>query len=164
MAGRAQIATKRKEASVQISNLVRPLALGVLAIAWLILSGDKDAPQVVRAIPKWEAMGIAALCIAALFLDFIQYVAAYRQLGADLERADKADKRSGTKLTNHKYRQSSLRKWAFRGKAVVAGLAALWLVGVLAWAVTFGKGQPQKSSNEEGPTIIILLPSGQEIL
>lgn len=166
MAAREQIAAKKKEISGQISNLARTLALGVLAITWLILSGAKDAPEVVKAIPKWEAMFIAALCVVALIFDMSQYIAAYYQLEADLKRASKleANKKKGIELKDHVYRRSQFRKKAFRIKVVVAGVAALWLVGVLAWAAISNAGHPQKKNDEKEPAIIIFLPGGQEIL
>lgn len=175
MATRKEIAEKKKEISAQISSLTRTLSLAVLAITWLFLSGDKDAPAVLQSIPRWQAVCIAFLCALALTLDFLQYILAYCQLENDLERAKKREARlksaggqaaspkSQERLGDHPYRRSKSRKFMFRAKIVVSAAAAFWLLVLLAFAVI---GADRSNGNEESciqPTVAEP-PSVHEVL
>lgn len=125
MATRKEAADKKKELSSQISTLIRTLSLSVLAVAWLFLSGNKDAPAVVQLVPKSHMMVIGALCVLALALDLVQYIAGYLQVSRDYARAKKAGSNEVT------YSESTVRWLAFRAKIVLCMAAAVWLVVLL---------------------------------
>ena len=128
MATFAEAAEKKRALSGQVSSIVRTLSLGVLAVTWLFLSGGKDAPAMVAVVPKAMMLTIAALCVLALALDLLQYMAAYRQLAAD---CDSAKNSNAEKVTYHK---DEVRLWAYKWKTRLAIVASLLLVGVLFWA------------------------------
>lgn len=128
MASFAEAAEKKRALSGQISSIVRTLALGVLAVTWLFLSGGKDAPAMVSLVPKAVMLIIAALCVFSLALDLLQYMAAYSQLTAD---CDAAKKSKAEKVTYH---QDDVRLLAYKWKTRLAIVASLSLVCVLFWA------------------------------
>jgi hypothetical protein len=119
---------KKRALSGQVSSITRTLSAGVLAVAWLFLSGSKDPPAMVAVVPKWIMLLIAAVCVVVLALDLIQYMAAYWQVSADYEAAKTA---KAEKVT---YYESKLREWAFTWKVRLAIVASMALVLVLAWA------------------------------
>jgi succinate dehydrogenase hydrophobic anchor subunit len=130
MATRDQAAEKKKELSGQISTLIRTLSLSVLAVAWLFLSGNRDATESTMVVPKWHMMVIAALCILALAFDLIQYISGYRQVSKDYEQAKSSDTPD-----NVIFSDSPIREFAFLAKQVLAIGATAWLVAVLFLAI-----------------------------
>jgi len=119
--------------SGQISTLVRTLALGVLAVVWLFLSGSKEGAPILGQVPGWQLVSIAALAILAILSDLLQYVFAYKlvlrarqtALAADSEEVDYPDE-DGYKKARFAF---------FRIKFWFALVAAAWLVVALAVAV-----------------------------
>ncbi len=64
-------------ATTQISEQTRTISIGVLAIAWLFLSGGKDAPAVKVAPDVFVLLSAGALAIASLLADYFQYLCAF---------------------------------------------------------------------------------------
>jgi hypothetical protein len=131
MATREEAAAKLKELSSQVSTLIRTLSLGVLAIAWLFLSGGKDAPAIVVVIPKWSMLSISALCVLALGLDLLQYIVGYWNVKGDYERAKVSNEPN--KIV---YSDSFTRDFAFWAKITVVLISTLWLLIMLTCAIT----------------------------
>lgn len=129
MATRAQAAAKKKELSGQISTLIRTLSLSVLAVAWLFLSGNESDLPLIREVSTSSMMYVASLCIMAIGLDLVQYIAGYRQVAKDYQEA----KKSGSQVVT--YSESSIRNFAFPAKIIFALFAASWLVGAMGWAL-----------------------------
>jgi hypothetical protein len=116
----------------KISTLVRSVSLGVLAIAWLFLSGNKDAPHFAAlAHSSSQFLAIAGLCILALVADLAQYICG---LWSALQAYDVA-KASNTSSANYAndWRKKG-REIFFSAKQWLALGAALWLVVVLGYA------------------------------
>jgi hypothetical protein len=124
--------SKLDELSAQISTLVRTLALGVLAVAWLFLSGDSDSPPVLKAVSSRQLVFIALLSVSATALDLLQYVVAYRQVKL-ARRAAIANAALEVRYKSSIYK--SARVVCFWGKLLAAGLAAAWLVVLVFFAV-----------------------------
>jgi hypothetical protein len=64
-------------ASTRLSEQVRTIAFGVLAIAWLFLAGGADAPVVKIAPEALTLLCAGGGAIAALLADYFQYLCAY---------------------------------------------------------------------------------------
>jgi|SRR6185312_2604154 len=115
--------------SGQISTLVRTVALGVLAVVWLFLSGSKEAAPILGEVPAWQLVSIAALSILVILFDLLQYVCAFEQV----KRARQAARL--TEKTTVEYPDDAYRKARFaffRAKFWVAMIAAAWLIYALA--------------------------------
>ena len=118
--------------TARISEQVRLVALACLAFAWLFLSRPKELPAVQ---PNELAMlGVAALALVVLLLDYGQYLAAYR-----LCLASRADVEAGEATPDEPYDSGSrwyrFRGFAFSAKQWTAGACAVLLVGAVAFAL-----------------------------
>lgn len=123
------IASKLDILSTHISTQVRAISVGVLAVAWLSLSGSDDIKAFSLGDTRW-LIAIGGLCVGALCLDLLQYISGYWNL--ELRRL-----------------KWGLRSWAarrlrnarfacFYGKQICAVLAAVWLVSLIAIRVSAG--------------------------
>jgi len=75
--------------SDRLSTQVRTVALGLLAISWTILVGDSAFLRSLAEGLGKSLLGVAILCVLALFLDFLQYVAGYAYVKRALAAAEK---------------------------------------------------------------------------
>lgn len=64
----------RIAASSALSTQTRTIALGVLALAWLLLSGTEDSLTTKFATHSESLLYIAGLSVLALLLDYAQYI------------------------------------------------------------------------------------------
>jgi hypothetical protein len=64
-------------ASNRLSEQVRTIAFGVLAIAWVFLAGGSDAPAVKVAPEALALLCAAGGAIAVLLADYFQFLCAY---------------------------------------------------------------------------------------
>lgn len=119
--------------SGQISTLVRTLALGVLAVVWLFLSGSREAAPILGQVAGWQLVSIAGLSILAILSDLLQYVFAYKQVLRARKAAQTAKKEEVEYSDQDGYRK--VRFACFRLKFWLTLLAAAWLVGALGFAV-----------------------------
>jgi hypothetical protein len=67
-----------------ISNRVRTVAAGTVAVAWAFLIGDM--PQTAPKIAAEHLFGITACGLLAVFLDYLQYFFKYRALAVHRQR------------------------------------------------------------------------------
>lgn len=112
----------------QISTQVRTITLGVLAVAWLGLSGAGKI-EALNLGPTWQLTAIAGLCIVTLFADLVQYGAGYSLVKGTLLAAERA-KQSETSYNTSDWRYA-VRIRAFELKQWLAAASALWLVGLI---------------------------------
>jgi hypothetical protein len=111
----------------RISTQVRTIALSVLALVWLFLAGGKDAPALPTAPARPMLLGIAAVTIAALVADYLQYLFGYLATNAVRIRAEAArEKAADFDYSDYRYR---LRVWFFWGKQFLT-LVAVAGIGV----------------------------------
>ncbi|HVV96492.1 MAG TPA: hypothetical protein VHC92_05085 [Rhodanobacteraceae bacterium] len=119
----------------KISTQVRSVSLGVLAVAWLFLSGNKDVPDLPALSPTAKSeqfIAIAALCILALVADLAQYLCGYWNALVALEAIRQSGATSATYPND--WRRKG-RMFFFSAKSWLALIAAGWLIGLLAYAV-----------------------------
>jgi hypothetical protein len=77
--------------SDRISTQVRTVGLGLLAITWAILVGESAFLRKLSEGLGRKLLFIGILCIAALLLDFLQYVIGYAYVDGVLKRAESQD-------------------------------------------------------------------------
>jgi len=70
----ADITAERQSASNQISIQSRTVALGVLALAWLLLAGAENSLLARFKEYSDSLLIIAAVCVGSLLADFVQYL------------------------------------------------------------------------------------------
>lgn len=122
MANLKEVGQRLDVLSTQISAQVRTTSLGVLAVAWLFISGSKDSPTLLGKIPKESLVAIAVAALFALLLDMVQYSVAYQRILARRDAARKAN------VDEMKYPDDWIRDIFFYAKQVCAGASALWLI------------------------------------
>jgi len=84
MATEEQIIEEQNFVTDRISTQVRGIALSMIAVAWLFLTGE--ATQFIQAAKPLGSWLVACLLLSllALLLDYAQYVAGYRAIAATL--------------------------------------------------------------------------------
>jgi hypothetical protein len=133
MPTRAKVAEELNFLSDLMSNRVRTIAGGVLAIAWALLiegsGADEDA-----LVPARDLAGPIATAIATLIADLAQYgfglvlnLGMYRSMQRENVPEMPYDRR------HLLYR---LRQWMFPTKLALCAVASVWLVVLLARAVS----------------------------
>src|SRR5690348_338409 len=103
--------------TAQISVLIRTLSLGVLAIAWLFLSGSSEVSRLSGSVPEWKLIAVAFLSILAIAFDLLQYVAGYIAVALACELARQTNKKEII-YPNNRYRKA--RFFFFYAKIIVA--------------------------------------------
>jgi hypothetical protein len=112
-------------ASDRISSQVRTLTFGVLALVWLFLSGNKDAP-ILKIGSHSPLVIIAGLCIATLLVDAIQYWAMYRSARKVLQDADNHNRKEAE--YDDRSFMRIIQQDCFWAKQLLAVIAAIWLI------------------------------------
>lgn len=142
----AEVREDLQDVSLQVSTQVRALTLGVLAVAWLGLSGA-DEVQALNLSGDWQLAAIALLCIVTLAIDLAQYQFGYELVCRTLIAAEKARHKEAA------YSRKSIwfkaRGWAFRIKQGLAVVAAVWLVMVLTLHILSVSGAASAGSNKK---------------
>jgi hypothetical protein len=120
----------------RLSTQVRTVALSVLALAWGLLIGDKEADKAIAMQRKWHLLGIGGTAVVVMFLDFLQYVSGYVNTHSLLKEMERTGANTGTYKTNSlSYR---LRMFFFYGKQFLLAAAVLWLLYILSrWLWTY---------------------------
>jgi len=77
MAAEAEILKELDFLTDRLSTQVRTTAFGALAFSWGILIGDSALARDVTSQLKWHLVGVCAVAVLTLFLDFAQYCAGY---------------------------------------------------------------------------------------
>lgn len=84
----------------RLSTQVRTVALSVLALAWGLLIGDKEADKSIAMQRKWHLLGIGGAAVVAMFFDFMQYVSGYINTHALLREMERTGATSGSYNTD----------------------------------------------------------------
>jgi uncharacterized membrane protein len=101
----------------RISTQVRTVSLSVMATVWLFAVGGKDTPVLPKAPDKNLLLIAGGLCLLALLVDYLQYVAGYLGTRKILAAGEKAGQ------TDFKYDYGA---WTYRLRTVL-----FWLKQVL---------------------------------
>jgi len=120
------------EVSTIISTQVRTLTAGLLALTWLFLASGGDAPELPIVEDKRQLLLIAALCIASLLLDLLQYQFRYQTAFRAKEVAERARSSTATYKKDWLYKAGDICFW---GKQLVSAAAAVWLLVLLGKAL-----------------------------
>jgi hypothetical protein len=121
----------------RISTQVRTVSLGVLALTWGLIVGESGAAKSVSQQWKTHLVGIGALAILVMFLDFLQYVAGYWNILKLREKMNKCGLEEAP--YDEKALSWRLRLLLFYTKQCVLVVAVMWLLYVLIrWGFTHG--------------------------
>jgi hypothetical protein len=139
MPKREEVVKRFADFSGQLSTQCRTLSIGILALAWGLMT-SKDSPlrghetasplvpSPISSVYKWNLIAISALVVLALIVDAAHYVAA---LGAERRCLVKM----GEKGTEASYDLGSwayiLQEYAFWAKLSILGIASVWFIGLL---------------------------------
>lgn len=116
-------------ASDRISTQVRTLAVGVLAVVWLFLSGSEDVAALNLTAGNRQLLTVAGLCVLTLLIDAVQYVASYLSSNAVRKTAEKANDTDAEYDENSAMRR--VQQACFWAKQVTAVLATGWLLLII---------------------------------
>ncbi len=131
MPPKAQIVEDLNWITDRLSTQVRTVALGVLALAWGLLLGDKDPTKTDVLHLKWHLMGIGGTCVLVLVLDYLQYVAGYAETHGLLNEVEAEKKDTG---------QYDKKKLAYRLRSALFVLKQLALAAAIVWmSITLGR-------------------------
>lgn len=120
-----------------LSTQVRTVVLGVLAVVWLFLSHNKDAPNLSISNHQTQLAWIAGLCVLALLADLLQYQFGYFSARKTMLLAETSGAKGATEVSyNSKAFPYRARLWMFWVKQFIAIAAAVWLLGLLAAALS----------------------------
>lgn len=128
----------------RISNTVRSVSLGVLALAWLFIAGSKDASGLISLTGyRWQLLAIAAISIFALLLDLAQYFCGYQCSLKALHEEEDEDEEEDLKPKPRKAKSPPRKAYDFTeayhlgrraffwAKQVAAGIATFWMLGLI---------------------------------
>jgi hypothetical protein len=130
-----EIWVRKKEASAQVSAQTRALALGLLAVAWALLTAHDDPLKSMAVhIPSYRFLALAAVSVLVLVLDMLQYVATTRMAETTYRNAE-----SNNQTENVLYDPESCayKAQAFFYHAKFYALSAAALVMLLIFVLLF---------------------------
>ncbi len=131
MRTKAQIVEDLNWITDRLSTQVRTVALGVLALAWGLLLGDKDPAKSDVLHLKWHLMGIGGVCVLVLVLDYLQYVAGYAETRGLLKTMESEKKENG---------QYDPKKLSYRLRGAFFALKQWTLAAAIVWmSITLGR-------------------------
>ncbi len=129
MASKADILKELDFVTDKLSTQVRTTALGALVFAWGLLVGESSVARSVAGQLKWHLVGVGAVAILTMFLDFLQYLAGYTNALSAYRAMEAAKKTEGQFDENSfSYR---LRKFFFYGKSLGLMVTVIWLLCTL---------------------------------
>lgn len=132
---RQEAADDRSNASNALSTQTRTIALGVLAVVWLLVGGTQQVLADKFSCYGTPLLWIAFVCVVALFLDFMQYVFTLIETDIAVKAAWKA-----TKAAEAGYDEGNifrrLSTSCFVAKLLATGLAALWVLTIMLSALS----------------------------
>lgn len=141
----ASIKDERQLASATLSGTCRTVALGVLALVWILISGTQAQIEARFSNYSDGLLYLGGVCVLALLLDGFHYVFSLWENDSALK-----DSTDATSIDDVGYEEKSvLRKLAnacFVGKLTVTLIAALWLIGVI--GVALNAPRPASSGNQ----------------
>jgi hypothetical protein len=118
------IADELKTLSDTLSSQVRSIALGLIALVWAFLTGLKDTALAIDDGTRRDLLGVALVAVAALVLDYAQYVFGYWDSLRILRAAEEADE------TEAFYDRRDLR---YRARSACFNLKQIVLLIGVAW-------------------------------
>jgi hypothetical protein len=84
-----ELYARKKEASGQVSTLIRGLALGFIVVAWTLLTAhDNPLMAVVAKVNKYALLALVAVSVLVIACDLLQYVAITSMAEEALRRAE----------------------------------------------------------------------------
>lgn len=129
-----EIQDARDHASSSISTQTRSMALGILAICWLLLGGTQQSLTIKFQCYTDQLLAIAAACVVAIALDLAQYVFQFFDHEEALE-----DSRAAENLEGVGFNATGAKKFlgtlCFWGKLLVSAVAGVWLISVMIGAL-----------------------------
>ena len=135
MASEKEIVDELDFLTDRLSTQVRTTALGALAFSWGMLIGNSEVTKNLTAQLKWHLVGVCALSVLTMFLDFAQYCAGYKGTRAVQRAAERAENHQAEWDENSLYFR--LRVFFFGAKMATLSATVFWLLGALAyWLVT----------------------------
>ena len=138
MATENEVLARQKEVTERISTQVRTLAVSFLALVWLFLVPGKDgAPVLPHAVEKNLLLIAGASALAAMVLDFLQYLAAYLTVRHTLRNPRKVTGKPDEYEFHYKLLRHRAQTWLFWAKqlAIAASFGSL-VIGF--WGALFG--------------------------
>ena len=116
----------------RMSNQIRTVGLGVLALTWGLLIGGTDAAKAIGNRHHKGLLMVGVLVVISMFLDFLQYRFGYQNV-RKLYKSMVASGAEEAKYQRDPFRKA--REGLFEGKQIVISLAVFWLVVLLIEAV-----------------------------
>jgi len=131
MASKADILKELDFVTDKLSAQVRTTALGALVFVWALLVGESPIARSVAGQLEWHLVGVAAVAILTMFLDFLQYVAGYVN-EKNVYRAMQAAKEDTAEYdeTRCSWRLRLIFFWA---KILGLTVTVIWLLAVLGY-------------------------------
>jgi hypothetical protein len=129
----------------RISNQVRTVALSVIATVWLFAIGGKDVPVLPTSPDKNLLLISGGLCLVALFVDYLQYLAGYVNTYRVLRSGEK------NQLADFKYNRTAflyrVRTWCFWLKQTLVVTAFLLLAFAIGASLFAMSANPSAASS-----------------
>ncbi len=112
-----------KFASDKISTQVRTLALGIIALIWLLLIG-KDLPFTLTSSVKGQFIIVGFICLLVLIADFVQYLFFFFFANSTIDKAEEMGQEK-IKYNYKDYRYAGCKVF-FHVKLILLTISALW--------------------------------------
>jgi hypothetical protein len=109
----------------RISTECRTIALSVIALVWLFITGGKNAPSLTGNADRRFLIWAGVFAMATLLVDYLQYAFGFLATDSVRRRGEKAG--HGTATFDYTAPFYVLRKLCFWAKQLVMLLALLWL-------------------------------------
>ena len=113
----------------RLSNQVRTVAIGVLALSWGLLVGNSTAA---KAVSEQQLLMIGLLAVVVMFCDFLQYVFGYQNTFRLYQSMQQQGLETARYPDDWFYRG---RKFCFYAKQWLAGASVVWLGALVVKAV-----------------------------
>ncbi|GAB3366951.1 hypothetical protein GCM10027431_09760 [Lysobacter rhizosphaerae] len=125
-----EISAERSAASAALSTQSKTIALGVLAIVWLLLGGTQATLTAKFACYEKPLLWVAIICVVSLVLDFLQYLFSLIESHFALKHTlDSDDVDEAGWEEGHILRK--LATACFAAKLLTAAGAAFWLLTIM---------------------------------
>ena len=116
-----EIYARKKEASGQVSAQTRSLALGLLALTWVLLTAhDEPLRSMAANVNPYLILWLAAISILVIMCDLLQYVAITSMANAAYKRAE---------ASQAKMSQYDNKSFAYKAQATLY-YAKFWILAV----------------------------------
>jgi hypothetical protein len=130
----AEVQEDRIAASSSLSTQTRTIALGVLALAWLLLNGTEANLAARFSEHRAQLLWISGLSVLALLLDYLQYIFTLCDADAALKASLKASSADEAGYDENSW-QRNCATTCFILKIVAGAGAATWILVVIARAL-----------------------------